>query len=58
MLENVEPEQTRRFLQQWIHHIHTNRPELVEELIEKTELTDSIQEGFNEEIARFTRTSV
>ena len=57
-LESVEPVDTRRRLDMMIRHLRTNRPELVNELIEKHQLTDEIREGFHEELDRFCNSAL
>ncbi|MDP6849055.1 MAG: hypothetical protein QGI24_09735, partial [Kiritimatiellia bacterium] len=57
-LEGIEPADTRRRLDMMIRHLRTNRPELVDALIDKRQLTDEIREGFYEELDRFCNSAL
>jgi len=57
-LNNVEPEHTRRRLVQLVHHIRTQRPDLIASLVAKMQLTEEIKEGFDAELARFADSAV
>lgn len=52
-LSNVEPEDVQMRLKLLIGQIRDNRPELVEELVVKREITDEMKEGLNEQIRIF-----
>jgi len=57
-LDDTEPADVRARLARFMKQVRTNRPDLVAELVEKTQVTDEIKEGLNEQIARFSDTPV
>ena len=52
-LDDVEPEDVQGLLEILIRQIRDKRPDLVEELVAKRELSDEMKEGFNEQIRLF-----
>ena len=57
-LEDTEPARVRTRLAGLVKQVHQNRPDLVEALIEKKDLTDEIKEGLNEQLSRFSDSTV
>lgn len=55
---NCEPADVRPTLVRLIKQIKSNRPDLIKDLIENNKMTDEIREGLNDELKRFTNTSV
>ena len=53
-LDDADPADVRGMLNGLIEHIRSESPELVADLIEKTQLTDEIKEGLDEQIAHFS----
>jgi len=52
-LNDVEPEDVQKRLRLLVKQIMDNRPDLVEELIARRELTEGMKEGLNEQIRLF-----
>ncbi len=57
-LDDTAPENVRHELQSLISLVHLNCPEVLEELRQGQELSDSIKEGFDEQIARYRATAL
>lgn len=55
ILEILNPSGRQRFKNEIFAYIKTNYPDLISELLEKSELTDKIKEGLNQGFARFCR---
>jgi len=49
---DTPPADVRKVLEQLIKQIRTTRPDLIDDLVAKKELTDEIKEGLNEQFAR------
>jgi F-type H+-transporting ATPase subunit alpha len=57
-LEDTRPEEVRAMLAALVELVHLNCPELLDELRQSHEMSDSIKEGFNEQIARYRATTL
>jgi F-type H+-transporting ATPase subunit alpha len=57
-LAETEPTDVKGRLARLIKQIRANKPDLIEDLIKNNQLTDKIKEGFHEELARFSDSSV
>ena len=56
--EGVDPVDVKRKLQSILEGVKASRPDLVNSLIEKKEMTDEIREGLHEQLARFCDSTV
>jgi F-type H+-transporting ATPase subunit alpha len=57
-LENTEPADVKSKLERLIKQIRENRPDVIKEMVDTQKMTDLVKEGLNEQLARFTNTSV
>ena len=57
-LADARPEEVRARLAALVELVHLNCPELLDELRQSHEMSDSIKEGFNEQIARYRATAL
>lgn len=57
-LDETQPIDVRSKLRSLIKQIRTSRPDLINNLIEKRQLTDEIKEGLDEQFARFSDSAV
>ncbi len=57
-LAEVEPVEVKSTLAQLVKQVRVNRPDIMEDLVANSQLTDKIKEGLHEELARFSYSSV
>jgi F-type H+-transporting ATPase subunit alpha len=58
LLKDTDPSEVRGKLERLLRHIRTQRPELVQDLIDRQELTDEIKEGLHDQLRRFENSAV
>ncbi len=57
-LNDTEPAQVKARLEGMIRHVRAQRPDLIEELVDRRVMTDAIKEGLHEQLVRFSHSAV